>query len=116
MVQPIGHIPLRQWQSPFEPRLPPPIHKLKPNLFALLTRWCFRNARFVVIVWAIIFAASAWGCWINYQGPSAGFLPFPTQLNNEVAGANKFASLSRLQVVTLTHDDPQELAVARDSI
>ena len=116
MVQPIGHIPLRQWQSPFEPRLPPPIHKLKPNLFAHLTRWCFRNARFVVIVWAIIFAASAWGCWINYQAPSAGFLPFPTQLNKEVAGANKLASLSRLQVVTLTHDDPQELAAARDSI
>ncbi|HEY4996044.1 MAG TPA: hypothetical protein VII21_07075, partial [Aestuariivirga sp.] len=38
------------------------------------------------------------------------------QVSKEIAGAKKFASLQRLQVVTLTHEDPQALAVARDSI
>ena len=121
MVQPIGqfptsHAPIGPWHSPFEPRLPPPIPRLKPNVFALLTRWCFRNAKVVLIFWAVIFAATAWGCWINYHAPNTVFLPFPMQLSKEIAGAKKFASLERLQVVTLTHEDPQALAVARDSI
>ena len=121
MVQPIGqfptsHAPIGPWHSPFEPRLPPPIPRLKPNVFALLTRWCFRNAKVVLIFWAVIFAATAWGCWINYHAPNTVFLPFPMQLSKEIAGAKKFASLERLQVVTLTHEDPQALAVARDSL
>ena len=116
MVRPIGQFEVINSQGAFASKQAPAAPKLSPNVFARLTRWSMNHAKLVLAFWLLFVglnaAAAAW----FYQAPRIVSLPFPELGNPQSAAVEKFAKLSRLQTLIITHADPHELSVGREQI
>ena len=118
-INPINQSDLQTWVPRLERLAPPPPPlpaKLKPNAFARLARWSWRNAYLVLGFWMTVLLVATLAAAMLYQRPTGPTLAFPVAHTKPDAGAEAFRQLARLQVLTLANPDTQELVNARDGV
>ncbi len=82
------------------PTAPP---KLKPNAFARIARFAWRNAGFVIGFWFLLTLACAFGLWRNYAPPVAASLPLEIALPGDHTSMASFGTLLGMQTITLSN-------------
>ena len=116
MVQPIKQSEMPEWRKFLHHQTPAAPAKLKPNFFARVIRWSWQHAYAVLGFWLIAAIVATVMAIVFYQRPVGPALVYPTALISADSGAETFGRLTKLQVLTLSNSDPQELLQARDSV
>ena len=96
-----------------EPLAPP---KLKPNIYAKLARFAWRQAAFVVFFWFLVALISSLALWRGFIVPATTSLPLQVSELNASQGASGFAVLSSMQTITLSGAKPDLLQDQRNDL
>jgi uncharacterized protein len=96
-----------------EPLAPP---KLKPNIYAKLARFAWRQAAFVVFFWLLVALISSLALWRGFIAPVTATLPLQVSELTASQGATGFAALSSMQTITLSGTKPDLLQDQRNDL
>ena len=116
MVQPQRPVDGSDWRRPVHFSAPAAAPRLKSNIFARTMRTSWRYAYAALGFWTVIAVTGGIAAILLYQRPSAAPLPFPAAPFAADANAESFNKLAKLQIITLSGAEPQDLSIARDSV
>ena len=92
---------------------PPPVPRLKPNLFARIARFAWSNATALLAFWALFACVGLLLSFAFAYHPKLSRLPLPLDAVTSQMEVNDFAGLANLQTISLTNPDAATLASQR---
>jgi gas vesicle protein len=95
---------------------PPPQPKLKPNVFARVSRMAWRQAGWVLCFWLAVFVASGVAAWRIYLPPASASLPLQADAADGHSPDSAFAALTGMQTITLSNAKAEVLQEQRDDL
>ena len=97
--------------SPQRPQ--PSTPRLKPNIFARIVRFSWRNAAWVLAFWLLFSGLGILLAFWFGRLPDQTRLPLPTSSTSTQSAPAEFADLANLQTISLSNADAEVLAVQR---